>query len=314
MKKRIAYTIFLVTTVIWGLAFVFQKDASVIPPFTVGLLRSVFAAIFLLFIMPITDRLTKNQRGAAAGRLFFLDFNRHELISGAMLGVIITVATAFQQYGLGGGTDAGKAAFITALYVVAVPIMSTILGRKPNITALISIPIAILGFFLLCIKPGATLELSDLLVLVCAIIFAVHIIVVDRFSSKCDGVRMSFIQFAVSMLLNGVLALIFEADTDVAAVIDILPALLYLGLCSSGMGYTMQIIGQRDADPTVASIILSMEAVFGAIFAALMLHERMSLREYAGCGIVLAAVILAQIDPSVIKQRIANLRKGESNE
>lgn len=314
MKKRIAYTLFIITTVIWGLAFVFQKDVSTAPPFFIGILRSLLAAVFLLCVIPLTDNLTKNGRGRANGRLFFLDFNRHELIGGSILGVIITVATAFQQYGLGGGTDAGKAAFITALYVVAVPIMSTILGKKPSLTAVISIPMAILGFFLLCIKPGSTLELSDLLVLVCAIIFAVHIIVVDRYSQRCDGVRMSFIQFAVAFILNGILSAIFEPSVNVTVLSDLLPSVIYLGLCSSGMGYTMQIIGQKDADPTVASVILSMESVFGAIFAAIMLHERMQVREYIGCGIVLLAVILAQIDPSMIKKWFINLRRGKENE
>ncbi|MBO7196441.1 MAG: DMT family transporter [Clostridia bacterium] len=314
MKKQIAYTLLITTTIIWGLAFVFQKDASVIPPFSVGMLRSLFAAVFLLCVMPITDRLTKNGRGASRQKLFFLDFNRHELISGAMLGVIITAATAFQQYGLGGGTDAGKAAFITALYVVAVPIMSTLLGKKPSLTVIISIPIAILGFFLLCIKPGATLELSDLLVLVCAIIFAVHIIVVDRYSQRCDGVRMSFIQFVVAFLLNGIIALIFEPGVELAVIADILPSVLYLGLFSSGMGYTMQIIGQRDVDPTVASIILSMESVFGAIFAAMVLNERMIGREYIGCAIVLVAVILAQLDTARIRKWAENLSRGKKHE
>lgn len=310
MKKKIAYVLFLVATVIWGFAFIAQKAAVIIPPFTVGYLRSLLAALFLLSIIPLTDRITKNGR-----RLFdkkkIIDLNRRELIGGFVLGVIITVATSFQQYGLGEGTDAGKAAFITALYVVIVPIMSTFLGKKPPIPSIISIPIAVLGFYLLCINSSLSFEVSDILVLVCAIIFAVHIIAVDRLSADCDGVRMSLVQFAVAFVLNFILALIFEHGVKVEALLEALPSLLFLGVFSSGIAYTMQIIGQKEVDPTISSMILSLESVFGVIGAAIILGERMEIREYIGCGIVFFAIILAQIDPGSIKERVNKEDKNE---
>lgn len=301
MKKRLSYSLLIITTVIWGFAFVAQGAATAIPPFVVGVLRNLLASLFLLAAIPIMDRVTKNGRRLFVPKRIF-DFNRYELIGGAILGVIITVATGFQQYGLTAGTDEGKAAFITALYVVFVPIISTILGKKPSLFAIISVPLAIVGSFFLCIKQGFSVELSDLLVLVCALVFAAHIIVVDRFSPRCDGVRMSFIQFAVATVLNLILALIFEKLPEPSAVLSVMPAILFLGILSSGIGYTLQILGQKGADPTVASMIMSLESVFGVIGAALFMNKFMEPREYIGCGIMLLAILLAQLDLDTIKK------------
>ena len=302
MNKKISYLLFLVATVIWGFAFVWQKEASIIPAFTVGAMRSIFATVFLLAIIPLTDRITNNQR-----RLFskktFLDFNRAELIGGGVLGVILTAATAFQQIGLE-DTDAGKAAFITALYVVIVPIFSAILGKKPQINSIVCVIIAVVGFYFLCIKPGVGVEPSDLLVLVCALIFACHIIAVDRLSVGADGTRMSCVQFATATILNGILALIFDTRPNPSAMMEALPSLLLLGILSSGIAYTLQIIGQKQIEPTMSSIMLSLEAVFGTIGGAIVLKERMLVREYIGCAIVFVAVIISQVDViSLIKSR-----------
>lgn len=301
MKKRLSYSLLIITTVIWGFAFVAQGAATAIPPFVVGVLRNLLASLFLLAAIPIMDRVTKNGRRLFVPKRIF-DFNRYELIGGAILGVIITVATGFQQYGLTAGTDEGKAAFITALYVVFVPIISTILGKKPSLFAIISVPIAIVGSFFLCIKHDFSVELSDLLVLVCALVFACHIIVVDRFSPRCDGVRMSFIQFVVATLLNFILALIFEKLPEPSAVLSVMPAILFLGILSSGIGYTLQILGQKGADPTVASMIMSLESVFGVIGTALFMHKFLEPREYIGCGIMLLAILLAQLDLETLKK------------
>lgn len=309
MKKRISTLLLIIATVIWGIAFISQKQAAAIPAFTVGSVRSLLASIFLFAMIPIMDRLTKNGRGIDAKR-GMLDFTRRELIGGLIAGIIMAVATAFQQYGLA-GTDAGKAAFITALYVVFVPIMSTFLGKKPSLFSIISIPVAIIGFYFLCIKPGSTIEISDALVLVCAIIFAIHIIAIDRFSSDCDGVRLSFIQFFVAFVLNTLLAFIVEGGIDIVGSISVLPSLLFLGICSSGIAYTLQIIGQKDTDPSVASMILSLESVFGVVGAALFLGEKMSIREYIGCGIVFIAVLLAQIDIVSLKKMLGLERKND---
>lgn len=294
MKKTLSNTLFLIATAIWGFAFVAQKAAAIIPAFTVGAIRSLFAAVFLLIAIPIFDRLTKSGRKLFS-RKKIIDINRTELIGGLILGVILVVASAFQQIGIE-GADAGKAAFITALYVVMVPILSALLGKRPHLNALISAPVAVVGFYFLCVGKDAALELHDLLILVCAVVFAAHIITVDHYSPRCDGIRLSFVQFATAFIINTVVALIFERPISPSAISEALPSLLFLGILPSGIGYTLQILAQRGADPTVSAVILSLESVFGVIGAALILGEKMSGREYLGCGIVFVAILLSQID------------------
>ena len=300
MKKYLSSLLFLVAAALWGFAFSAQKSASIIPAFTIGAARNVIAAIFILCVIPFLDKLAGNGRRLIkeGGRP---DFNKTELVGGIICGFILTVATAFQQTGLGDGTDAGKAAFITALYVVIVPMITLFAGKKSPLNVWISVVIAVIGFYFLCIKDDFTLAPSDLLVLVCALIFAVHIIVIDSYSPRCDGVRMSCIQFASAFMFNAILALIFERPIPFSDIsLTILP-ILYLGICSSGIAYTLQIVGQKNADPAVASIILSLESVFGVVGGAILLGEKMSEREYLGCAIVFVAVLLSQMDFSKIK-------------
>ncbi len=291
---------------LWGFAFSAQKEAGTLPAFTIGSVRSIVAALFLLITIPFLDRFLKNGRRLIGGEKR-LDFRKQELVGGAICGVILTAASAFQQIGINDGTDAGKAAFITALYVVIVPIIYISFGKRSPLNVWVSVGIAVIGFYFLCIKENFSLALSDLLVLICALIFALHIIAIDRFSPKCDGVRMSCIQFFVAFILNTLLALIFEGPINFALIGDVFLPLLYLGICSSGIAYTLQIIGQRDANPAVASIILSLESVFGVIGGAVILGEKMSVREYIGCIIVFAAVILSQIDFKRLHKKDGNL-------
>ena len=308
MKKKQAYLLFLVATVIWGFAFVAQKAAVVLPPFTVCALRAGIAALFLLAIIPLTDRLTGTGRSLyKKGRL---DLTKSELVGGAILGVILTVSSVLQQAGLT-DTDAGKAAFITTLYVMFVPLISAFLGKRPSVNVIIGVPLAILGFFLLCIRPGVGIAPGDLLVLLCGMVFAFHIIVVDRYSDRCEGVRLSLVQFAVSFLLDALIGLVVEGVPDVEALLSVLPALLFLGVGSSGVAYTLQILGQKYADPSVASLILSLEAVFATLGGALVLSERMSGREYLGCALVLLAVLVAQTEPDFFKKIVKPNLKGE---
>lgn len=301
MKKIIAPILCLIAAMIWGFAFTAQKDAAILPAFTVGAARNIFATVFLLILIPILDKLGFNKEINSKRKSFF---SKHELVGGIICGVILTSASAFQQIGLGDGTDAGKAAFITALYVVLVPIISAFMGKRTPLHVWISVGIAAVGFYFLCIKGDFTVTPSDLLVLVCSIIFALHIIAIDHFIPYSDGVRMSCIQFLTAFVLNLILAFIFEMPLDFSAALSALPALLFLGIGSSGIAYTLQIVAQKDINPTVASIIFSLESVFGVIGGALFLGETMSLREYAGCVIVLFAVILSQLDfKQIIKKK-----------
>lgn len=296
MKKRIySPLILLAAAAIWGFAFAAQDAAASVPAFTLGAARSLLATLFLLILIPISDALTGSKRRLISRR--GIDFTRGELVGGAICGVILAVATAAQQLGINSGTDGGKAAFITALYVVLVPIYALAIKRRATVNVWISVAIAVVGFYFLCITDRLTVAPSDLYVVLCAVIFPFHILVIDRFSPSCNGLRMCCVQFAVSTLVNIAFAAVFEGAAGLPALSDALPSVLYLGICSSGIAYTLQIIGQRGTDPSLATVILSLESVFGVIGTAVFLGQSLSPREYLGCAIVLVAVILAQLEP-----------------
>ena len=295
----------ILAAAIWGFAFSAQKNLSEIPPLTVIWSRNILATIFLFALIPLLDRVRKN------GRQLFKkgmipDFNRREIIGGTACGIVLGVASAFQQYGIADGTDAGKSAFITALYVVIVPIIGLFLRRRPSVNVIIGIPLAVVGFYLLCINGEFNVAPSDLLVLICAFIFALHIIVIDAFDKGTDGVRLSCIQFFVAFICTLVISLIIEGLPDMNALFGSAPAILsvvYLGIMSSGVAYTLQIVGQKGFDPSLASIILSLESVFGVIGGAILHGEIMSPKEYIGCAIVFSAVIISQLDFSKIAKK-----------
>ena len=291
----------LIAAAIWGLSFTAQKEAANVSPFTLVFVRSLLGTVFLFFLIVILDKALKNGRHLISKK--GLDFTKTELIGGIACGIVLSSASVLQQIGIGSGTDAGKAAFITALYVVLVPVFSLVLKKRAPINAWISVGIAVVGFYLLCIKGDLSLEYSDALVLVCAVIFTVHILVIDRFSPKCDGVIMSCIQFAVVTVVTLICALIFELPMDISSITSSIGPIIMLGIGSSGIAYTLQIIAQRNVNPAVASIIMSLESVFGVLGAAIILGEKMTNREYAGCAIVFVAVILSQLDFSAFKKK-----------
>ncbi len=298
MKKYIASGFCILAATLWGFSFSMQKSASAgLSAFTVGAVSKFFAAVFLFILVLVFDRVKPPE----TRRLHKQFFTKYEIIGGIACGVVQTIATAFQQTGMESGTDAGKAAFITALYVVIVPIISSLFGKRSKLNVWISVLIAAFGFYLLCIGEDFTLMPSDTLVLLCAFMFALHIIVIDKFSPTTDGIRLSCVQFISGFILNTVFALMFEMPVSTDFLISALPALLYLGIFSSGMGYTLQILAQKDLDPAVASILLSLESVFGVVGGAILLGEVMELREYLGCIIVFAAVILSQLDFKSVK-------------
>lgn len=281
--------------VIWGFAFSAQKAAEALPPFAIGAARSAVASVFLIFVILFLDKALHTGRHLF-NRSQIIDLSRTELIGGIVCGSILTIATFLQQAGLNAGTDAGKTAFITALYVVLIPIYGLFVGRRAKLNSIISVIIAVFGFYFLCIKGDFSIVTSDLIVLCCALVFPIHILTIDKFSPKCDGVRMSFVQFLTSTVLNLILMLIFEDVPPAHLVLDNALPIVFLGVGSSGIAYTLQIIGQRGTDPTAASLIMSLESVFGVIGSAIVFGEVMTPREYLGSAIVFIAVILAEID------------------
>lgn len=228
------------------------------------------------------------------------DISKSEIIGGIIAGFFMTFATALQQNGIGDGTDAGKAGFITALYVVIVPIYALLFGKKSPVRVWISALIAIVGFYFLSVSDTFSIVPSDLLILLCALVFAGQIMAVDIFSERCECVRLSLVQFASGFIINLIFALIFESPIAFSGILSCILPLLYLGIFSSGIAYTLQVVGQKDLNPGVASILLSLESVFGAIGGALIYGETMSKRELVGAAAVFLAVILSQIDFSFI--------------
>ena len=300
LKRYIPHTMLLTASVIWGFGFVAQDAIESLNPFTVGAVRSWIAGFFLIFVTILLDKLRKTGRALISRR--GIDITRAELIGGVLCGIALAAASSLQQIGITDGTDAGKAAFITSLYVVLVPIYSLPLGKRAPLNVWISVAIAAVGFYLLCIKSDLSITASDVWVILCALTFPVHILIIDRFSAKTDGARLSLVQFFTCAVIQTVPAFIVSGDTSAEIFTSILP-LLFLGIGSSGIAYTLQILGQGGVAPAVASIIMSLESVFGAIGAALILHSTLTEREYLGCFIVLTAVILSQLEPKSSTER-----------
>lgn len=294
MKKYLSPLLLLVAAIIWGFAFPAQKMVGAVAPMAIIAIRSAIATVFLFPMVMLFDRVRHTGRKFISKEKI-LDFTRDELIGGVAIGVIYGIASGVQQMGLSGGTDGGRGAFISALYVVIVPLIGLLFGRRIRPVVWCGVGLAVLGFYFLCIRGDFAVTASDLLILLCAFIFAGHILTIDHFSPKCDGVRMSLVQFATSSVVMTVLSLIFEGVSDLGAVMGCILPLLYLGIGSSGVAFTLQIIGQRGTNPALASILLSLESVFGVIGSMLLLGESMTAREAFGCAIVFVAVLLAQM-------------------
>jgi len=290
-KQTRGSLLLLLTAAIWGSAFVAQKSGmGHVQPYTFNGVRMILAALALIPVIRLRDRrngLWDAPIGSAP------DQRRATFWGGLLCGLVLFVASSFQQFGVL-HTTAGKAGFITALYLVMVPIIGLFLKRRAGGRVWLSVGIAVIGLWLLSVKGDFSMGWGDLLATGGAFWFAVHILVIDHFSPRVDGVRMACIQFFVC----GVLALITMAVFETPSWGGILAAwkpILYAGLLSGGLGYTLQILAQRDTDPTVASLIMSLESVFAALAGGLLLGEVLSARELAGCGLMLAASILSQV-------------------
>ena len=279
---------------IWGTAFVAQDlCADAIGAFTFNAARYFIAVLALLVVILISDKMKKDKPVLSPAEKKAA--NKQLWIGGLCCGAALAIASNFQQAGLVAGTDAGKAGFITALYVVLVPVFGLFFKRKVNLPTWIAVMLSVVALYLLCIKGSFTLAPGDLLILVCAVCFAVHILVIDHFTATVDGVKLSCLQFLFACIISSVCMLIFE-DVDMAAILSCVMPLLYVGIFSCGVGYTLQILAQKGSNPTVVTILLSLESVFAVIAGAIILKQQMSVREYIGCAVMFAAVLLAQID------------------
>ena len=279
------------TAVVWGVAFVAQSvGMDYVGPFTFNCIRCLIGAVVLVPCIWFLDGWKQRPDGAPSGA----SYGSHALLAGGICcGLALFVASNLQQIGIQ-YTTVGKAGFITALYIVMVPVFGIFLKKRAGIRVWVSVALAVAGLYLLCITDRLALGKGDILVLLCAVVFAVHILVVDHFSAKTDGVRMSCIQFLVCGLLSGVCMLITE-HPEMPLILQAWQPILYAGIFSCGVGYTLQIVGQKGTDPTVASLILSLESVVSVLAGWLLLGQRLSVRELGGCALMFAAILLAQM-------------------
>ena len=286
---------------IWGASFVAQKAGmEYIGPFTFNGLRFLIGSMVLIPVILIIDKLQKrtaagiNGAGAVSESQIRND-RKNLLIGGLSCGIVLFTAGTLQQFGMV-YTTAGKAGFITALYIVLVPILGLFAGRRVRPVLWFCVALATAGLYLLCVKEGLSIGRGDLLVIACAFGFALHILVIGHFSPKSDGIKLSCLQFLVAGLLSVPFMIIFE-NIDWANVIACWQPVLYSAVLSCGVAYTLQIVGQKDTEPTVASLILSLESVFAVIAGILLLNEQISPREITGCAVMFAAILLAQFPP-----------------
>ena len=289
----------LVAAVIWGTAFVFQSDsAEHVEAFTFNALRSAVAVVFLALVLLVRRALPQYRERVPKTK----QQKRALLLGGLVCGTLLTVAANLQQLGIE-HTTTGKAAFITALYVVLVPLASLIFLRKRQGMALwVSVAVAVAGLYFLCFHGAERMSIGDIYVLLCAVAFAAQIMAVDRFSSRLDGIELSLVQFAVVTVWSS-LGMLLTEHPSLEAILSCVPAILFVGVMSSGVAYTLQIISQKDANPAVVSLLLSLESVVATAAAVLMRGEWMTDREMLGSALMLIAVVLAQI-PSSFWQKI----------
>ena len=290
MKNKLRGSLrLLLATLIWGTAFIAQSvGMEHIGPFTFQAIRCALAVVFLIPVSLLFD-LKTGSSAQSAGKWF----NKSLWKSGIICGIALFVAASLQQVGLV-YTDAGKAGFITAMYIVLVPVLGLFLGQKPPKAAVFSVVMAVVGLYLLSCVGVTQVNKGDVLIMGCALAFAVQITCIDRLGSTLDGIRLNCIQSLVVALLS-VPFIVFTEEVSLANIMVCALPLAYAGILSMGVAYTLQILGQKDLEPTTASLIMSLESVIAALSGWLILKETMQPWELLGCGLVFAAVIISQL-------------------
>lgn len=287
MKNKLKGTAYLLTaTVIWGSAFIAQSvGMEHVGPFTFQAIRCFLACVFLFPLSRFTDIDKCNFKAKWTDRKLWK--------TGLLTGIALFFAAGLQQVGLQ-YTTAGKAGFLTAMYIVLVPILGFFLGQKPPVTAWISVAIAVVGLYLLSGSGIDQINMGDVMLIGCAFWFAVQITLVDRLGLELDGVRLNCVQSLVCAALSA-LVMLFTEQIRWADILACWMPLCYAGVLSMGVAYTLQIVGQQMLEPTQASLLMSLESVFALIFGWLLLHELLSTAELLGCGAMFCAVILSQL-------------------
>lgn len=307
-KLRNTFFLFL-TAMIWGAAFVAQSvSMDYIGPFTFICLRSVIGGLFLIPVIIVLDGIRKKSQNESANVVSSentlhnieteekqrLSWKNKQLIEGGIVcGIFLFFANCFQQTGIQ-YTTVGKAGFITTFYIIIVPLIGLFFKKYCGILTWISVVIALTGLYFLCITQKLTIQRGDALILCCSVLYAGQILAIDHYNPFVDGVKMSCIQFLTGGILGAVFMLLFE-NPSIAMILSAAGPILYTGIMSTGVGYTLQIVGQKGLNPTVAALILSLESVFSALSGYLFLHQVLTTRELIGCALMFIAIVLAQL-------------------
>ena len=295
------FILLFLTALIWGVAFVAQSVAmDYIGPYTFNAVRSLLGGIVLVPCVFLFGQKKKSVIDEDPSKGTAIDRPGDMITGGLLCGIMLFLSTTLQQVGIQ-YTTVAKAGFITALYIILVPILGIFLKKRVSFQIWISVVIAIIGLYLLCMKGSFYLGQGDFLVLICSLCFALHILVIDHFTDKVSGVKLSCIQFFVSGLLSSILMLLFEEPVLSEILAAWLP-IVYGGVFSSGIAYTLQIIGQKGTDPTIASLILSLESVVSVLAGWILLGQALAPREILGCLLMFGAIILAQVSPDPKKK------------
>lgn len=291
MKQQIKSSlILLLTATIWGVAFVAQSvGMEYIGPFTFNAIRCVLGGLVLIPVILVLKK--KKETGAENQEK---EDKKTLWAGGIACGVILCIASNLQQFGIM-EASVGKSGFFTALYIVMIPVIGIFIGKRPGIKLWFCVALAVVGMYLLCMKDGSfTIERADIMLLLCALAFSFHILVVDYFSPKVDGVKMSCIQFFVCGVLSAV-GMLFTETPDISNIQAAWLPLLYAGLLSCGVGYTLQIVGQKGINPVIVSLIMSLESVISALAGWVILGQVLSPKEILGCVLMFVAIIITQI-------------------
>lgn len=298
----------LITAIIWGTSFVTQKlGMNFIEPFTFGASRFLLGAVVLLPVIWFFDAAARKKGETSPSEAAKLRFdNKHLLLGGALCGGALFLGASFQQWGIV-STTAGKAGFITALYIVLVPLFGLFMKRRVALFTWIGVGIAVAGLYLLCITEGFSIQKGDAIVLAGTVFWALQIIAVDAYVDKVDGLKLSFAQFVVAGVLSAIAALLFEKP-ELANILACAKLILYTAIMVVGVAYTLQIIGQKYTNPTVAAIIMSLESVFAVISGAFFLGETMSTREFMGCVLMFFALVVTQLKPQELYGMLQKLK------
>ena len=306
-KLRNTFFLFL-TAMIWGAAFVAQSvSMDYIGPFTFICLRSVIGGLFLIPVIIVLDGIRKKSQNESADVVNSenilhieteekqrLSWKNKQLIEGGIVcGIFLFFANCFQQTGIQ-YTTVGKAGFITTFYIIIVPLIGLFFKKYCGILTWIGVVVALAGLYFLCITQKLTIQRGDALILCCSVLYAGQILAIDHYNPFVDGVKMSCIQFLTGGILGAVFMLLFE-NPSIAMILSAAGPILYTGIMSTGVGYTLQIVGQKGLNPTVAALILSLESVFSALSGYLFLHQVLTTRELIGCALMFIAIVLAQL-------------------